>query len=198
MLKKLIRAVTFSLDTWRSRSDPIAYARSIGVVMAGKVTIYGTSRTMFGSEPFMISLGDNVHICDGVKFFTHDGGVLPFRNRFPTLDRAAPIRVGSNVFIGGSAIVLMGVTIGDDCVIGAGSVVTKDIPSGSVVAGNPARIVRTSREYLAKSMAASTGVGDRPHPEKVRVYRDLLLRSDRVPAADLDGVGQRRTEGRAG
>ena len=185
MFRKMFRAVTFSLDTWRSRSDPTAYARRIGVVMAGKVTIYGTSRTMFGSEPFMISLGDNVHICDGVKFYTHDGGVLPFRRRFPTLDRAAPITVGSNVYIGGNAIVLMGVNIGDDCVIGAGAVVSRSIPAGSVAVGNPARVIKSTRDYLTKAAANSLEVGHLPHSEKVKVYRSLL---DGVAPDDLDRI----------
>jgi len=55
---------------------------------------------------------------------------------------ARPIVIGRSVFIGTRAIILKGVTIGDNAVIGAGSVVTKDVPAGAVVAGNPARVVR--------------------------------------------------------
>jgi maltose O-acetyltransferase len=55
------------------------------------------------------------------------------------LEAARPVRVGSNVWIGGNALVLPGVIIGDDAVIGAGSVVTRNVASGAVVAGNPAR-----------------------------------------------------------
>ena len=54
----------------------------------------------------------------------------------------ADIHVGNNVWIGAGAILLPGVTIGDDTVIGAGSIVTKDIPSGVVAVGNPCRILR--------------------------------------------------------
>ena len=50
-----------------------------------------------------------------------------------------PIRIGRNVWIGGGAIILPGVTIGDDALIGAGSVVTRDVPAGATVVGNPAR-----------------------------------------------------------
>ena len=52
-------------------------------------------------------------------------------------------RIGENCFIGGNSLILPGVQIGDGCVVGAGSVVTKDVPAGSVVAGNPARILQT-------------------------------------------------------
>lgn len=185
MFKKLIRAVTFSLDTWRSRSDPTGYARRIGVRMDGQVSIYGSSRTMFGSEPFLIGLGDNVHICDGVRFITHDGGVLALRHRFPRLDLAKPITVGSNVVIGCAAIIMPGVVIGDDCVIGAGSVVTRSIPAGSIAGGNPARVIKSTRDYLTKAAANSLEVGHLPHGEKVKAYRALL---DGVATHDLDRV----------
>lgn len=55
----------------------------------------------------------------------------------------SPVRVGMRCFIGVSAVVLPGVIIGDDCIIGAGSIVTKNVPSGSVAVGNPARVIRS-------------------------------------------------------
>lgn len=58
------------------------------------------------------------------------------------LEYARPIRIGNNVWIGGGAIILPGVTIGDHSVIGAGSVVVHDVPAAKVVAGNPVRILR--------------------------------------------------------
>jgi maltose O-acetyltransferase len=56
------------------------------------------------------------------------------------IEGARPVRIGHNVWIGGGAIVLPGVTVGDDAVIGAGSVVTRDVPPGAVVVGNPAKV----------------------------------------------------------
>ncbi len=58
------------------------------------------------------------------------------------LESGKPVRVGRNVWIGGGAILLPGVTIGDDAIIGAGSVVTRDVAKGATVAGNPARPLR--------------------------------------------------------
>ena len=59
------------------------------------------------------------------------------------LEFAKPITVGNNVWFGGNVCVMPGVTIGDNCVIGAGSVVTKDIPSDSVAVGNPCKVLKT-------------------------------------------------------
>ena len=72
---------------------------------------------------------------------------LAFESRILTHDRTRGLylhtRIGENCFVGGRSLILPGITIGDGCVIGAGSVVTKDVPAGSVVAGNPARVLRT-------------------------------------------------------
>ncbi len=66
-------------------------------------------------------------------------GLAPAQRDQP--GRSAPVRVGNNVWIGANAIVLKGVTIGDDAVVGAGCVVTRDVPRGAVAAGNPMRVV---------------------------------------------------------
>ncbi|MEC1375469.1 DapH/DapD/GlmU-related protein [Heyndrickxia oleronia] len=55
---------------------------------------------------------------------------------------AIPIRIGNDVWIGGSCVILAGVTIGDNSIVAAGSVVTKDVPANTIVAGNPAKILR--------------------------------------------------------
>lgn len=65
------------------------------------------------------------------------------------LSYRSPIRIGNNVFIGWGSIVLPGITIGDNVVIGAGSVVAKDIPADSVAAGNPAKVIKPTHEYIA-------------------------------------------------
>jgi maltose O-acetyltransferase len=68
---------------------------------------------------------------------------LDRRTRLSGLESARPIRIGQAVWICGGAIVLPGVTIGDGSVVGTGSVVTHDVPPGSLAVGNPARIIRT-------------------------------------------------------
>ena len=88
-----------------------------------------------------VIFGDNVMIAPHCGFYT-DGHPLDAERRNAGLEYAYPIKVGSNVWIGGNVVVLPGITIGDNTVIGAGSVVTKDIPSGVVAVGNPCRVIR--------------------------------------------------------
>jgi len=85
-----------------------------------------------------IDIGDDVQIAPAVQLYTATHP-LDAAVRRSGIEGAKPIRIGNNVWLGGGAIVLAGVTIGDDAVIGAGSVVTRDVPAGAVVVGNPAR-----------------------------------------------------------
>lgn len=89
-----------------------------------------------------VAFGDNVFIAPNCAFYTA-GHPLDIEQRNAGLEYARPISVGNNVWIGGNVVVLPGVTIGDNCVIGAGSVVTKDIPSNSLAVGNPCKVIRS-------------------------------------------------------
>lgn len=91
----------------------------------------------FGTEPHLISFGDNVHAASGVTFINYDITCMMFNymdKEHHYKLRQGNIIIGSNVFIGAKSIVLYDVTIGDNVIIGAGSLVNKDIPSGTVVA----------------------------------------------------------------
>lgn len=124
---------------------PIRYARWLGVKVGNNCRLIHVS---YSSEPYLITLGDHVS-ASFVRFETHDGGVWVLREENPEIDIVKPIKVGNNVFIGYGAVILPGVTIADNVVIGARSVVTKDIPQNSVVAGVPARVIKTMDEYKA-------------------------------------------------
>ncbi len=88
-----------------------------------------------------VSIGDNVFIAPNCGFYTA-GHPLDYKIRNEGLEFAKPIKIGNNVWIGGNVVVLPGVTIGDNSVIGAGSVVNKDIPANVVATGNPCRVLR--------------------------------------------------------
>ena len=88
-----------------------------------------------------VTIGAGTLVAPGVHFYAATHPIDPTMRR-QGLEMGAPITVGENVWIGGGTLVLPGVTIGDDSVVGAGSVVTKDIPAGVVAVGNPCRVVR--------------------------------------------------------
>ena len=92
-------------------------------------------------DPAKVTFGDNVFIGPNCGFYTPEHP-LDAKTRATGLEYALPINIGNNVWIGGNVIVLGGVTIGDNTVIGAGSVVTKDIPSNTVAVGNPCRVIK--------------------------------------------------------
>ena len=88
-----------------------------------------------------VEFGNNVFIGQNCGFYT-SGHPLDYKTRNQGLEYAKPIKVGNNVWFGGNVCVLPGVTIGDNVVIGAGSVVNKDIPSNVLAVGNPCRVVK--------------------------------------------------------
>lgn len=117
---------------------------SYGVTVGENCHIFGTVDRTHG---FLLSIGDDVTIAPGSVLLTHDGSTKMILG----YSKVGRIDIGSNVFIGASCIVLPGVKIGNNVIVGAGSVVTKDIPDGSVVVGNPARVIGIYNDYAEKS-----------------------------------------------
>lgn len=174
MLKRLMKVWRAPIDRFHAAFNPVAYARKVGVRMNGRVTIYGSNYFMFSAEPYLVTLGDNVYISVDATFVCHDGGVLPFRKDIPDLDLAAPIIVHDNVFIGMKAIIMKGVEIGENSVVAAGAIVTKSVPPGSVVGGNPARVISTTDVYLEKAQKNSQKIGYLYGKEKHCRYPEIL------------------------
>jgi maltose O-acetyltransferase len=89
-----------------------------------------------------ITIGDDTQLGPGVQLLTptHPLEPAPRRERW---ESAEPITIGRNVWLGGAVVVCPGVTIGDDTVVGAGSVVVRALPAGVLAVGNPARVVRS-------------------------------------------------------
>lgn len=88
-----------------------------------------------------VTIGDDVQIATGVQIITATHPLDPVE-RMSGWEMARPVQVGHRAWIGSGAILLPGVSVGDDAVVGAGAVVTRDVPRGAVVAGNPARVIR--------------------------------------------------------
>lgn len=101
--------------------------------------------------PRGVHIGEASYIAFGVRILTHD------RSRGLYLHT----RIGRNCFIGGESLILPGIVVGDNCVIGAGSVVVEDVPPRSVVAGNPARVIRSDIDVGAYGRFADADATER-------------------------------------
>ena len=88
-----------------------------------------------------VRIGDNVWIAPNVGIYAA-GHPLDVKDRIDGWEYAFPVTIGNNVWIGGSVSIIGGVTIGDNAVVAAGSVVIHDVPANTLVAGNPARVIR--------------------------------------------------------
>ncbi|HEY5997799.1 MAG TPA: acyltransferase [bacterium] len=98
------------------------------------------------SHCFLIEIEDHCALAPNVKLIAHDGSMY----RFLGATRIGRIRLRRNCLIGDSTIILPGVTIGENSIVGSGSVVVKDVPPNVVAAGNPAKVICGLEEFLAK------------------------------------------------
>lgn len=150
MLGLIRRFYYFLLD--RKQKYYLAQLEKNGLKLGDGVEIH--SRFFIDpSHCFLISIGDHCVFAPNVSLIAHDASskhVVGFA-------KIGRIDIGANCFLGNSVIVLPGVTIGKNSVIGAGSVVTKDIPPDSVAAGNPARVLCSTDAYAEKIRCHSTG-----------------------------------------
>lgn len=165
-MSRLAGIVRFLFYFIYSKINPWGYARYRGVKMGSNVHFYGMKPGMFSTEPWLITLGDNVYVTSGCQFITHDGGTLVLRRIQPDLEVTARITVGNNVYIGMNSMIMPGVEIGDNVVIGAGSIVTKSLSANTVYAGVPARPIKSLDQYLASLREKSLGFGHLSAKEK--------------------------------
>jgi acetyltransferase-like isoleucine patch superfamily enzyme len=169
-------------NEFHAKLNPLGYARSIGVTLGDNVHFYGMPSGMFGTEPWLITIGNNVHITSGCAFITHDGGTLILRKEVPDLEWTAPIKVGNDVYIGMRTLIMPGVNIGNRVIIGAGSIVTRDIPDNSVAVGVPARVIKTVDTYLEQMKAKSLKCGHLTGREKEAVLKKIFGISTKASA----------------
>lgn len=128
------------------------YLRFIGLLFGKECRFIDLRRSTFGSEPFLIRLGDHVTISSNVHFVTHDGGAWVLRNLYPNMDLFGPIVVGNNVFIGMGTTILPGTIIEDNVVVGAGSIVRGRLYSNYIYAGIPAKKIKSLSQYAENAL----------------------------------------------
>ena len=126
----------------------------------------------WGREPYLIKIGSFCQITQGVKIFTHGGGAV-LRHKYPDFDCFGRVTIGNFVYLGNNVLIMPGVEIGDNVLVAGGSVVTKSIPSGSVVGGNPARYICSIDDYERNNLKYNTHSKNMSPQEKKKILLSM-------------------------
>jgi maltose O-acetyltransferase len=138
---RLVRA----LKNKTGSTNPVEKLRKRGVVVGEHVEIE-TGVEIDYAHGFQMEIGDYVTLGHHSHIYGHDTSAKPYLGR----TRIGKVKISNRVTVGACSIILPGVSIGDDVIIGAGSVVTNDIPSGNMAAGNPAKVICSLESFLAR------------------------------------------------
>ncbi len=146
------------LDNEKYRDISYRYFKDCGVVFQGKPKYINYDVDFDLTEPGKIYVGENTVIAKGTTLLTHDFsiecGLLAIGETMKDYEMQflKEIHIGKECFIGAKSFILPGTTIGDNCIIGSGSVVSGNIPNNSIYAGNPARFIAHTDEWAIKKL----------------------------------------------
>lgn len=169
---RIIEVIKKRVFKERANADSyISYLRNKGMRIGERVFILRPrSLTIDETRPWLIEIGNDVQIANGVSILTHGYDWSVLKGKYGSiLGSAGKVKIGNNVFIGINSTILKGVTIGDNTIIGAGSVVSHDIPGNCVAAGNPAKVIISLDDYFLKRSQAQYDEA----AELVRNYREI-------------------------
>lgn len=150
----------------------IRYLRRLGMRIGDGTVLYDPRNVLIDeTRPWMIEIGKNVQIGRGVSILTHGYEWAVLKGVYgEVLGSSGKVTIGDNVFLGVNAVILKGVAIGSNTVIGAGSVVTRDIPGNCIAAGNPVRVLMSLEEYRNRRKAAQPDEARQLVTEYRKVY----------------------------
>lgn len=168
MINKIIRKLIYGNKV--DSKTYVEYLRSLGMKIGEETTIYVPTKTQIDiTRPWLISIGNNVKITEGVTILTHGFDWSVLKGVYgDILGSGGGVAIGDNVFIGMKSTILKGVHIGNNVIIGANSLVNKDIPDNCVAAGNPCKVIMGLEEYHEKRKAAQVAEAK----ELVQLYRE--------------------------
>lgn len=156
----------------------IAYLRSKGISIGGGNYIDPKTSVIDVTRPSLISIGNNCYMNRNFTLLTHDWVTHVFIHAgLNFINSSGKITIGNNVSFGQNVMVLKGVTIGDNVFIGAGSIVTKDIPSNCIAVGCPCKAIMTLEEYYNKRIKKS-------REEAFEYARSIVERFGRQPIVE--------------
>lgn len=150
MIKKFLKKLLY-----RQRTDSdtyIKYLRKKGCIIGNETKIYSPRNVIIDeTRPWLIEIGNNVQITDGVKILTHGYDWSVFKVKYgDVLGSSGKVKIGNNVFIGVNTTILKGTIIENDIIIGANSLVNKNLNESGVYGGNPIKYIMSLEEYYKK------------------------------------------------
>lgn len=151
-MKGLIKKMLFLFTKKETEQDYIDNLREKGIKIGHNTVFFDWRSNIVDTQrPWLIEIGNYCKITHGVVILSHDYSRSVLRRVYgEVIDGAKRTIIGDNVFIGMNSVILMGANIGNNVIIGAGSIVSGTVPDNVVVAGNPAKIICTLDEYYQK------------------------------------------------
>ena len=137
LLESILELIYHAILLSGSAKRRLNYLRRKGIRI-GENCVINTLK--FSTEPYLVEIGNKVEIASGTKFITHDGSIICFQDELKG-EIFGEIKIGNNVFIGSDCLIMLNTTIGDNSIVGAGSVVRGNFPENSVIIGNPAKVI---------------------------------------------------------
>lgn len=161
----------------RSSKTLVNYYRTKGIMIGEGTYLSPKTCVIDTTRPSLVTIGKNCYMNEHFTLMTHDWvtQVFLFSGR-DFVNSSGRVTIGDNVSFGQNVMLLKGVSIGDNCFIGAGSVVTKDIPANSIAVGVPCRVVSSLEEFYQRRLAVSEA-------EAMDYARSIVERFHREPVA---------------
>lgn len=148
----IIKLIKRKYAEYKGGETYLGYLREKGCIIGNNCTIGPVNTvTIDITRPYLVEIGNNVCMLKGFTLLTHDFVTAVFITRYGEfLPSSGKVTIGNNVYFGRNCTVLKGVTIGDNCIIGYGSIVTQNIPPNSVAVGVPAKVICSLDEFYEK------------------------------------------------
>lgn len=174
------KCMKFRFKYFEKTCDPYYFTRILkqeGIAVGDHTIFYDPkSQTIDRERVWMLEIGDFCKITKGTVILTHDYSRSVLRRVYgDVIGEAGKTVIGNNVFIGMNSVILMGTHIGNNVIVGAGSVVSGNIPDNCVVAGNPAKVIRTLEQHYEIRKAKSIDEAKlfaRSYKEKYKKWPD--------------------------
>ncbi len=178
MIKRFIKKLIFGPNA--DSESYVKWLREIGAEIGDGTVVFDPRNTIIDiTRPYLINIGKNVQITSGVTILTHGYDWSVLKGLYgEVLGSAGEVVIGDNVFIGMHSTILKGVKIGKNCIIGANSLVNKDIPDGWVAAGNPAKPIIKIKDYYEKRKSEQFN-------EAKEIYRCYVERYGKEPTEEV-------------